>query len=83
MLKKLFTFFVLFVISEASSQKTKVYGTITDSTFGEPLPGVIVKFKGTKMGTSSDVDGNYLLETYYASDTLEVSYPTLKHSCLQ
>lgn len=79
MLKKLFTFFVLFVISGSFlSQKTKVYGTITDSTFGEPLPGVIVKFKGTKMGTSSDVDGNYLLETYYASDTLEVSYPTFE-----
>jgi hypothetical protein len=53
-----------------------VFGVVTDDTFGEPLPGVIIKFKGTKIGATADMEGNYSMETYYASDTLEVSYPT-------
>ena len=68
----------LIVSFGALAQKTKVYGVVTDSTFGDPLPGVIVKFKGTKIGTSADMEGRYVLETYYATDTLEVAYPTFK-----
>ena len=60
----------------STAQKTKVFGVVTDDTFGEPLPGVIIKFKGTKIGATADMEGNYSMETYYASDTLEVSYPT-------
>ncbi len=76
MLRLLLISLILFTCSIAFSQKTKVYGVVTDSTFGEPLPGVIVKFKGTKIGTTADMEGNYVLESYYASDTIEVSYPT-------
>ena len=77
MLQRLSTLLVLFLISGSLfSQKTKVYGVVTDATFGEPLPGVILKFKGTKIGTSTDRNGNFLLDTYYATDTLEVAYPT-------
>lgn len=60
------------------SQKTKVYGTVIDSTFQQGLPGVVVKFKGTKIGTTADMEGNYVIETYYASDTLEFFYPTFE-----
>lgn len=60
----------------STAQKTKVFGVVTDDTFGEPLPGVIIKFKGTKIGATADMEGKYSMETYYASDTLEVSYPT-------
>lgn len=68
--------FLILFSTALSAQKTKVFGVVTDGTFGEALPGVVVKFKGTKIGASADMDGNYVLETYYASDTLEFSYPT-------
>ncbi len=67
---------LLFYSTVSTAQKTKVFGVVSDDTFGEPLPGVIIKFKGTKIGTAADMEGNYVMETYYASDTLEVSYPT-------
>ncbi|MBT5402679.1 MAG: carboxypeptidase-like regulatory domain-containing protein [Crocinitomicaceae bacterium] len=67
---------LLFYSTVSTAQKTKVFGVVSDDTFGEPLPGVIIKFKGTKIGTTADMEGNYVMETYYASDTLEVSYPT-------
>lgn len=79
MLRKFCIVTLLMLVSLVSiAQKTKVYGVVTDSTFGDPLPGVIVKFKGTKVGTTADMEGNYLIETYYATDTLEVSYPTFQ-----
>ncbi|MFT7611361.1 MAG: hypothetical protein ACI9J3_000304 [Parvicellaceae bacterium] len=77
MRQKLYVLVLFLVCSSALfAQKTKVYGVVTDSTFGDPLPGVIIKFKGTKVGTTADMEGNYVLESYYGTDTLEISYPT-------
>jgi hypothetical protein len=59
---------------ELLAQKTKVSGKVTDKTTGEPLPFVNISFKGTKTGTTTDLDGNYKLESYYASDTLVASF---------
>ncbi|MBL7942294.1 MAG: carboxypeptidase-like regulatory domain-containing protein [Flavobacteriales bacterium] len=53
-----------------SAQKTIVYGKVTDASTGEALPFVTLIFTGTKTGTSTDIDGQYRLETYYASDSL-------------
>ena len=36
-----------------------VKGKITDTSLGDPLPGVNVVIKGTTTGTTSDFDGNY------------------------
>lgn len=44
----------------SSTQKITVKGTITDSD-GEPLPGANVLVKGTTIGASADVDGNYTI----------------------
>ncbi|WP_339918199.1 SusC/RagA family TonB-linked outer membrane protein [Yeosuana marina] len=41
-------------------QQMKVTGTITDET-GLPVPGVTVLIKGTTKGTSTDLDGNYVI----------------------
>ena len=38
-----------------------ITGTIYDSETGEPLPGVTIMVKGTKMGTYSDLDGHFKL----------------------
>ncbi len=55
-------------------QKTKVYGVITDKITKETIPFATISFKGTKTGTTSDIDGNYLLESYYSSDSIIVSF---------
>ncbi|GAB4380541.1 MAG: DUF5686 family protein [Salibacteraceae bacterium] len=55
------------------AQKTIVTGRVTDRATGEPLPFVNVFFQGSKIGTSTDVNGNYRIETYYPTDSLTAS----------
>ena len=57
----------------AMAQVTKVRGTVTDASTGEPIPFVNVYFKGTTIGTSTDLDGTYSIETRYASDSVAAS----------
>ena len=49
-----------------------ISGKVTDDT-GESLPGVNVVIKGTSMGTTTDLDGNYQL-TVSGKDELVFSY---------
>ena len=56
------------------AQKTKVSGKIFDAETNEPLPFVNVCFKGSKIGTTSDINGFYTIETYYATDSLAASF---------
>lgn len=61
-------------------QKTKVSGTVTDASTGEAIPYASVWFQGSKIGVSTDFDGKFLIETYYATDSLSASslgYSTL------
>jgi hypothetical protein len=44
-------------------QSTKIKGIVRDASTGEPLPFVSIYFTGTTIGTSSDLDGVYYLET--------------------
>ena len=73
-MKYLFAFVttILITISAAYAQ-TKVRGTVTDGETGEPLPFVNIVFKGTTIGTISDVDGNFFIQAHVDSDTLEFS----------
>jgi len=62
----------------AVAQKTLVFGKVYDSETKEPLPFVNVAFKGSKVGTTTDLEGNYRLETYYAEDSLIASFVGFK-----
>ena len=44
-------------------QKLKVAGSVTDSTTGLSIPGVSVTIKGSNLGTSTDFDGKYQIQT--------------------
>ncbi len=55
------------------SQKTQVFGTVWDAEKGERMAYVKVQFKNTKIGTLTDSLGQYKLESYYATDSLEFS----------
>jgi hypothetical protein len=74
--KKTPLFFLVLLLFPALSfaQKTIVYGKVFDAETKESLPFVNVAFKGSKVGTTTDLDGNYRLETYYAEDSLMASF---------
>jgi hypothetical protein len=55
-------------------QQTRVFGTVWDANTGEKMPYVKVQFKNSKIGTVTDSLGNYSIETYYASDSIQFIY---------
>ncbi len=73
-MKEIFFLFFLFSISLINAQKTLVEGIVTDGDTGEPLPFVSVRFKDSKIGTFTDTNGYYILDTYYATDSIVFSF---------
>ena len=51
---------MLFSFTAMFAQDIQIKGTVTDDN-GEPLPGVSVVVKGTKIGMATDVNGEYSL----------------------
>ena len=75
--KYMFIFF-LAMSSIAFAQTNNITGAITDS-FGQPLPGVNILLKDTSIGTTSDMDGKYIISNLEAGEyTIEVSYVGFK-----
>jgi hypothetical protein len=62
------------------SQKTIVTGKVVDASTAEALPYVNVFFKGSKIGTTSDLNGYYRIETYYPTDSLQASMMGYKNT---
>ena len=60
--------------SLSAQSVTKVTGKVMDSNTKELLPFVNVTFKGTNVGASTDIDGQYEINTRFPSDTLVASY---------
>lgn len=56
------------------AQTTKVRGRVTDASTGEPLPLVSIVFVGTTIGTTTDFDGYYSLETRDTATHLMAAY---------
>lgn len=54
-------------------QQTIIYGSVKDSN-GNPLPGANVTLKGTSIGTTTDIKGNFSLNVPEEADILVVSY---------
>ena len=80
-IKSVFTIVVILLFAQVSiAQKTIVSGKVTDAKTGETLPFVNIVFKDSKVGTSTDIDGNYKIETYYATDSLIASFIGFKPS---
>jgi hypothetical protein len=55
----------------AIAQQTRISGKVTDAKTGEELPFVRISFKESKIGTMTDSLGNYTLESYYATDSIQ------------
>lgn len=65
---------VLFSTVVFAQEKTKVKGTITDAQTGEPLPFVNVAFVGKSVGTTTDFNGKYQMDTKWGSDKVQASF---------
>ena len=69
-----FSFLFLLVLGltpfSSQSQTTTVSGTVYDSELGETIPFSTVKFKGTTISTTTDLDGNYTITTSTPTDSL-------------
>jgi hypothetical protein len=65
----------LFGAAGIQAQKmTTVKGKVLDGATGEGLPFVNISFIGTSVGTTTDLDGSFLLESKWASDSILVSF---------
>ncbi len=73
-MKSLIVIFTFFLTLHCFSQTTTVYGTIKDGSTGEIIPSAKIQFYQSKIGVLSDSVGNYLLESYYATDSIIISY---------
>ena len=51
----------LLYVQISFAQKGKIEGTVTDTKTGMPLTGVSVIIKDTKKGTSTDIQGHYII----------------------
>ena len=69
-------FALLFLVTAwvAKGQNFMITGNVTDSITGEPLPYVAVLLKGTTIGGTTDLDGNFEISTSSKVRTLQISY---------
>jgi hypothetical protein len=74
LLKKQGFLLLFFIGSLLHGQITRVKGTVKDASTKETMPFVNLVFKGTTIGTSSDINGFYDLSAQRAADTLLVSF---------
>ncbi|TKG94978.1 SusC/RagA family TonB-linked outer membrane protein [Puteibacter caeruleilacunae] len=61
------------VVASQNQKVDKVTGTVTDED-GESLPGVSVVVKGTTIGITTDLDGNYTLDLPESAEVLVFSF---------
>lgn len=73
MFRALLVVLVTLAGSSTWAQTTKVSGRITDAKTGETIPFASIAFIDSRIGTNSDLDGNYAMETYYATDSIKVT----------
>ncbi|HNX43482.1 MAG TPA: DUF5686 family protein [Bacteroidales bacterium] len=57
-----------------AQEVTKITGTVTDASTGQPMPFVNVYFKGSTVGATTGFDGKYSLESRKIADSLIASF---------
>ena len=61
---------------------TKVSGKVYDDETGEALAFVNVIFKGTSVGTATDLDGYFEIESRFVSDSLCANFLGFEEECV-
>lgn len=76
--RTIFFFLFLCLFATAQAQNGTIKGQVTDAKSGFGLPGVNVLIKGTTIGASTDLDGNYTISNlapgYYTIYASYISY---------
>jgi len=63
----------ILAVQNLQAQKTVISGKITEAATGTPIPYVTIVFKGTFIGTMSDLNGNFNLSTNTPTSTIEIT----------
>ncbi|MES2656622.1 MAG: DUF5686 family protein [Bacteroidota bacterium] len=72
-----FLFFAINIYVQAQTNEelaTVVQGKVIDKRNREPLPFVTITFKGSRIGTTSDFEGNFKMKINTKVDSIKVSY---------
>ena len=66
---------ILSMVHKVAGNENTVTGTVKDQN-GEPVPGASILLKNSKVGTNTDLDGNFSLDLPkgFTSDVIEVSF---------
>ncbi|MDX1364749.1 MAG: TonB-dependent receptor [Arenibacter latericius] len=73
MKNKILTLLLVIAVSMSAWAQTRVTGTVNDGQ-NVPLPGATVLEKGTSNGTTTDFDGNFIIEVSDDNAILTVSF---------
>jgi len=77
MIRKLFLFTVVLILTYNYSLAQKISGTVVDSS-GASIPGVTVQIKGTTKGTVTDFEGKFVIEVADSNSIIVFSYVGFK-----
>lgn len=72
-------FLLVFLSYGLLAQQTSVRGRVIEAVTGDPIPFASVFFQDSKIGTETDLDGNFSIESYYATDSLVVRASGFSH----
>ncbi|MBK6731407.1 MAG: TonB-dependent receptor [Bacteroidetes bacterium] len=72
--KQLLPIIFLLLLSSGIYAQQSIKGSVYDKQTNEPLPGVNIYFAGTQTGTTSDVTGQFILESQQAADSITLSF---------
>lgn len=67
-------FVALMLIAVQGFAGGRIAGKVTDGKTGEAVIGATIVVKGTTAGTTTDVDGNFIVNTEAGTHTIEVKY---------
>lgn len=65
---------LLLLLPFSALAQSVLKGVVSDATSGQPVPGANVVVEGTTNGTSTDIDGNYVLPNVKAGDRIKVTF---------
>jgi len=71
---RIFFLILFFIPSLLSAQVTHVSGRVYDPLTNEPIPFASVVFQNTTIGTNTDMNGNYMLETLKDVDSISATF---------
>lgn len=76
MLSKKKTYIIIvfaLLCNNLAAQNTRILGHVTDSATGDPIPFCSIALKGTSIGTTTDFEGFFKIESITSGDSIIVS----------